>query len=285
QDAPFAAVVTPTSDQKTLTVASVTFPSPAPSGTAPNDTVYGDLFEPKTATDAAVVILPIWQGGDTTLERLIAHHLARRGLAAFVMDLPYQFHRSPPGVRSGSLTLSSDQERTQASFAQGVQDAQRAAAFLVRERGIARDKVGIMGVSLGGFFSAVAYGATPTFKAGVFVLAGGDLAEILWHDSRETARIKRESIEHGIDLPTVRRLCLPFDPLSWATPEKRRGVLLVNAVSDEVVPFANARKLWQSYGKPRWIKMPGDHYSVAVFITLILEEVRDHFARELKPTW
>lgn len=258
----------------------VEFPSPRPSGIPENDRVYGYLYESTRPSNRAIVMLPIWKGPDLTLETTIGQILAARGYRVFVMPLAYQFERAPKG-RSGDLTVSEDLQTTRDSWIQSVQDAQRAAWWLVHERGVAEDGVAVMGISLGGHVAAVAYGASEAFSAGVFLLAGGGVADVLWNDSDETKRIKRRLQGEGVTLSDLRGLTRDYDPLTFARPERGAGVYLAGGRLDEIVPPANVEALADAYGGApiRWV--PAGHYTAWVGLPVILAEIDRHLDRQL----
>src|SRR5262249_51380444 len=146
------------------------------------------LFHPADWNRAGVLVLPIWKGSDDRIEETIARRLAAEGFLAAVMPVAYQLERTPPGVRSGDWTISADLARTRAALRQSLEDARRAGDLLLAE-GVAPERLAVMGVSLGGHVASAVYSVDERFRAGAFLLAGGDVAGSIWKGSRETAGI------------------------------------------------------------------------------------------------
>ncbi|MBI2923143.1 MAG: alpha/beta hydrolase family protein [Planctomycetes bacterium] len=259
----------------------VEFPSPTVTDTESNNTVHGHLVVPKGKWTAAVIVLPIWKGGGPNLELMVARRLAEDGVAGFVMALPYQFERSPEGKRSGALTVSSDLERTRQSVIQAIRDVRRSAQWLVEDRGADPKRLGIMGISLGGHIAALAWAVEPKFHAAVTVLAGGNIHELFWNESDETKEIKEELQAKGVTLEQLATLMKPYDAVTYATKERKQGLLLIGSKDDPVVPIRNVRALRDAFGGPRLIVFPGNHYSVIVAMGDILGDVSAHFRKEL----
>lgn len=260
----------------------VTFPSPVETKTAENNTVHAHLFRPKkNATGAGVVILPIWKGRGLDLEFMVAGRLAKEGIAALVMELPYQFDRAPEGHRSGDMTVSSDLERTREAFVQGVKDVKRCAQWLVETEKCDVKRLGIMGTSLGGHFAALVWATDHEFKAGATVLAGGNIHELFWNGSSETKEIKAELQARGMKVEELAKMLKPYDPITWAGPERKGGLLMIAAKDDTVVPIDNVRALRDAFDRPRLIVYPGTHYTVGLRIADILDDLAGHFSKEL----
>jgi dienelactone hydrolase len=276
-DAKFEAAVEERLDRNDYKQFKVTFPSPVETSIEENNTVHGHLFEPKKKTGAAVIVLPIWKGRGLDLEFMVGQRLALKGMTAFVMELPYQFSRAPDGRRSGDLTVSSDLERSRDAVVQGVKDARRAARWLVDARGADGRKLGVTGISLGGHIAALAWAVAPEFDACATVLAGGNVHELFWNESSETKEIKEELEGKGVTLGQLAELMKPYDPITFATPERGRGLLMIGAKDDPVVPIRNVRALRDAFGGPRLIVYPGNHYSVVLSIADILGDLSAHF--------
>ena len=259
----------------------VTFPSPVETKVTENNTVHAHLFRPVKPTGAGVVVLPIWKGLGLDLEFMIAQRLAKTGLSVLVMELPYQFDRAPEGHRSGDMTVSSDLERTGLAMVQGVKDVKRCARWLVEHEACDAKRLGIMGTSLGGHVAALVWATDRNFKAGATVLAGGNVHELFWNGSNETKEIKAELEAKGVTLQDLVPLMKPFDAITYASDERKAGLLMIAAKDDPVVPIANVRALRDAFGQPRLLVYPGTHYTVALRIADILDDLSQHFAKEL----
>lgn len=260
----------------------VEMPSPIESGVDSNDTVYGYYYKPRMRTNAAVIVLPIAAGKDLTLEQSVAIYLAHRGFKAFVMPMPYQQERGRDLKVKNVLKLDGGLETFTLGVRQAVMDVKRVRQWLVEKENVDAGRVGLVGISLGSLCASIVHSTDPGFKAAALVLSGGDMAKVIWHGSKETIKIKNEIIAQGKDYAWTEATVRPMDPLTYATPERGKGVYMVNAEQDEVFPFEeSSKKLQKAYGDPPMMVLPGDHYSVAVFIPVVLEGVAKHMRKHL----
>ena len=246
-----------------------------------NNTVYGYYYAPKEHSDAAVIVLPIAAGRDLTLEQSVALYLAHRGFNAFVMPMPYQQERGRGVGGKNVLKLDGGLDTMTQGVRQAVLDVKRVRQYLVEKEKINPDRVGLVGISLGSLCASIVYSVDPGFHAAALVLSGGDMADVIWHGSNETIKIKNEIIAQGKDLDWTREAVRSMDPLTYATPERGKGIYMVNAAQDEVFPLEDSKKLQKAYGNPKMMLLPGNHYSVAVFIPLVLESVAQHLRKRL----
>ena len=118
---------------RTISLSTVTFPSPVVTPHPQNNTVHCEYFRPKAGgvKRPGVVVLHIL-GGDFDLSRLFCRALADRGVAALFMKMPYYGERRQPG--SPARMISIDPVETVRGMTQAVLDARQAAAWLARKR-------------------------------------------------------------------------------------------------------------------------------------------------------
>ncbi|MCC6422995.1 MAG: hypothetical protein IT447_05905 [Phycisphaerales bacterium] len=238
-----------------------------------NNTILAYGFEPAKPSKAAVIVLPIANGRNLMLEKAVALYLANQGILGVVMPMPYQFDRGKDAKSANAMDLADPKTGLKLFFQgtyQAVSDVRRLRQWLVSQRGIDPDKVGLVGISLGSIVASVTYSIDDHFSAAVLVLCGGDLADVVWHGSRETRGLKNAIIGMGHDLEWTREMLRPVDPLTYATPQRGKGVLMVNAKDDEVFPTDSTMKLNHAYGDAELLMLPGDHYSVAIFLPSVL---------------
>ena len=187
--------------------------------------------------------------------------------------------------------MSSDLPRTEAALKQALADVHTVSERLIElsDGEETSGRLGIIGISLGAHVAAVAYRDDPSFSAGVFVMAGGDPASMVWAASSETRRMKEEIVAQGVTLEELRRFFLPLDPAAFPAPPpfpgfaRYRGVLMVNGSADTVVPPENAKLLWKSLNEPEILWYPETHYSMAKRIPEILAATDRHLDRIFRP--
>ena len=267
------------------TVSAVRFPSPVVTPDPENNTVHAEYFRPVDAGPEsrrpAVVVLHIL-GADFALSRYIAARLADRGVAALFMKLPYYGERRPAGAAGAKRFLSTDVNRSILAMRQGVCDVRWASAWLAGRPEIDPSRLGVAGVSLGGIVASLAAAVDPAIGRGAFVLAGGDLARILW-EMPEGRRYRSAWIADGKTFADLKALTAPFDPLTHAHRLAGKKVLMFAGTVDEVIPPDSARALWDAAGRPEIEWLPCGHYSAAGFLLPAVRRAVDFFAEDLGP--
>lgn len=262
------------------------YPSPIQGDVAENNVVHAEYFLPASSQWTgqrmpAAVVLHIL-GADFPLSRFMAARLADNGVAALFIQLPYYGKRKPPG-RPEVKFLSADIERSQLAMKQGVQDIRRGLAWLASRPEIDTSNLYCTGVSLGGIMSALTVAVDPQIKGGVFTLAGGGLADILWNMPEKEARLYRAAWEKsGRTFNDLRVLVDQMDPLTYAGGLKNKRIKMIAAKVDEVVPPRAAKALWQAAGQPPIVWYDAGHYSAAAFILPALDETIN-FIRNTQP--
>jgi fermentation-respiration switch protein FrsA (DUF1100 family) len=135
----------------------------------------------------------------------------------------------------------------------------------------------VTGVSLGGIVAAVAAAVDPAIGRAALLLAGGDLAQILW-SMPEAASYRAAWVASGRTLADLKALTDPFDPLTYAPRLRGKAVLMVAGNVDEVVPPASARALWEAAGRPAIVWEDCGHYSAVGFLLPTVRRTVEFFA-------
>jgi len=268
EPAAFAYELSGLMDADRYAVKKLTFPSPIVTPDEANNTVHAEYFEPRgfPGKRPATVVLHIL-GSDFPLSRYYAARLADRGVAALFVKLPYYGERRPtdgPGPVPKKF-LSDDIARTMRSMRQGVCDVRRAVRWLASRPEVDPDRLGVTGISLGGIVSSLVVSIDPEVRSGALLLAGGDLANVLW-EMPETAPFRKAWADEGKTLADLKALTGPYDPLTYAAGMKGKRVLMIDGAVDEVIPPASARALWEAGGRPPIIWYDCGHYSAAGFL-------------------
>jgi dienelactone hydrolase len=255
-------------------VEAVRFPSPVVTPDVANNTVHAEYFRPiRPGKRPAVVVLHIL-GADFALSRYMAARLADRGVAALFVKLPYYGERRPTGRER---FLSADMERSVSAMRQGVLDVRRAAAWLADQPEIDPAKVGVTGISLGGIISSLAAAIDPAINRAAFLLAGGELHEVLWA-MPEGAKYRKLWMDSGRTKDDLKALTTPFDPITYAHRLKGKRIMMMAGNVDEVIPPSSARALWRAAGEPPITWFDCGHYSAAGFLLPAIRQTVDFFA-------
>lgn len=207
----------------------------------------------------AVVILHGWGVVRPTAELALANSLAKRGVASFIMTLPFHLQRTPPGVRSGQLLLTTDLSAMVLTMKQAICDIQRTVDWVRARPEVHAGRIGIAGVSLGALIGALFLGVDDRWAAAALALGGADLAGILWN-SPLTSDIRRGLARAGHTEETVRTALAEVEPTRYLKPEHGRNTYLIGARFDQVIPVANLNRLRDAMGNPPMLWLDTGHF-------------------------
>jgi cephalosporin-C deacetylase-like acetyl esterase len=260
-------------------ISKVTFPSPVGTDIAENNTVHAHYFQPAGAGPFPGVVVLHILGGDFPLSQSIANSLARRGIAALFVKMPYYGERRRKG--SERRMISRVPAESVSGMTQGVLDIRRAAAWLGSRPEVDPEQLGVTGISLGGIMSALSGAAEPRFKKVAIHLGGGNLAHGLWDLSHEDAEeFRRKWQADGGTRESFIAALAPIDPATHAHLLKGRKVLMVSARQDEIFSNASTLALWEATGKEAeliWLEDAG-HYTAIKYIFREVERLGDFFS-------
>jgi dienelactone hydrolase len=251
----------PTSDY-TVTRAGdgdhLTFPSAFVTPHAENNTVHCRYFparlKPRVPTAgeiereafaerprAAVLVLPQWNAdanGHVGLCRL----LAKSGLSALRLSLPYHDRRMPPELQRADYIVSSNIARTVQVCRQAVLDARRAIHWL-RAQGYAR--IGILGSSLGSCLALLTTAHEPVIHAQALNHISPYFADVVWRGL--STRHVRQGLDGHIDLDLLRTLWAPISPQLFLDRLQGRPTLLVYGKYDLTFPVDLSEDLVRAF--------------------------------------
>jgi dienelactone hydrolase len=226
----------------------------------PQNNVVSARWFPSRDRARAVVVLPQWNAdaqGHIGLARL----LARCGVSALRLSLPYHDVRMPPELTRADFIVSANVVRTLQVCRQAVLDARRAVAWLHQQ---GYERIGILGTSLGSCLSMLTSAHEPLIKAQALNHVSPFFADVVWRGL--STRHVREGLDGHVDLDTLRRLWRPISPWSYLDRAGRTKTLLVYAKYDLTFPVDLSEKLvdeWERRDVPVEVAaMPCGHYSI-----------------------
>ncbi|OAI47522.1 hypothetical protein AYO44_09430 [Planctomycetaceae bacterium SCGC AG-212-F19] len=257
-----------------VTVWRVRFPSPVTTEHKENNTVHAEYYRPKGDGPFPGVIVLDVTAGDQHLSRIIATHLANKGIAALFVQMAYYGPRRPAG--SDLRLLSPDVPRTLAAIRQTVLDLRCATAWLEHRKEIDPAQLGILGTSLGSFIGTLTAEMEPRLRRVVVLLGGGGLVDAYYDDPRG-APLRKLWEALGGSKERMKEIIAPVDPLTCAANLKDRKVLILAAKRDDIVPPRCAEALWEATGKQKIVWYNCTHYGAALYILPALDQVVQHF--------
>ena len=218
----------------------------------------------KSDRGRAVVVLPQWNSdasGHIGLSRL----LARCGISALRLSLPYHDARMPPELTRADYIVSSNVVRTVQVCRQAVLDARGAVAWLASQ---GFERIGILGTSLGSCLAMLTAAHEPLIRAQALNHVSPWFADVVWR-GLSTQHV-REGLNGHIDLARLRRLWRPISP--WSHLERARlqqcRTLLVYAKYDLTFPLDLSTTLVNEYARlgidHEVAVLPCGHYSTGL---------------------
>jgi len=210
----------------------------------------------------AVVVLPQWNSdaeGHIGLSRL----LARFGISALRLSLPYHDARMPPELTRADYIVSANVVRTVQVCRQAVLDARRAVAWLADQ---GYERIGILGTSLGSCLALLTAAHEPRIRAQALNHVSPWFADVVWRGL--STRHVRQALNGNIDLDELRELWRPINPWSHLDRIRHTQTLLVYARYDLTFPVDLSRVLVREFSKRglphEVVALPCGHYSTGV---------------------
>lgn len=286
----FSYRIEPGAERDAFRVFSLSYPSPVHTAHPQNNTIPAELYLPKNirpgdARRPAVICLHILDG-NVELVRISCSALAARGIPAVWFSLPYYGSRS---IAGGRHAVAADPAIFASAMSQAIEDVRRTVDVLASRPEIDPQRIGVMGISLGGILAATAAENEPRINRATMILSGGDLLPVI-HQARETRELSDMLRGLSPDRRTkIERAIQEVDPLRHADLLRTRAragkVLMINAADDEVIPRPCTEKLATALGlgdRVVWLEGMG-HYTAIAALRRSLEATVDFFARDLSP--
>ena len=259
----------------------VQFPSALVTPYARNKVVSAMYYVPQgRSTFPVIVVLPHLSGG-LIAERYIARGLVRAGFGVLHVTEPYYF---PFETRRESWLASAkdlnDLVQVVQLLRQAVINTRQAVDWVLQQPGVDRERVGLMGISMGGWVGVLVAGADARITSCVYMLAGGDISTLVLQ-SALTSRLRQGLQTHGVSVDDLQVVSSVIDPLNMAEAARRNHTLMLNATFDETVPRACTERLWHALGRPPIFWVPTGHESSIVFRWYFRQKVVQHFLATL----
>ncbi|MBC7926174.1 MAG: alpha/beta hydrolase family protein, partial [Bryobacteraceae bacterium] len=187
----------------------VRFTTAAPTPYESNNTVHAQWHPAKNDKGRAVLVLPHWNSSFDQHGGL-CRALAKLGISALRLSLPYHDARMPPELHRADYSVSSNIGRTIDATRQAVIDARSCFDWL-QSRGY--DRLGIVGTSLGSCYAFLASAHDPRMRVNVFNHCSSYFADVVW-TGLSTIHI-RQSIEGEIALESLRECWKAISPVYY----------------------------------------------------------------------
>ena len=271
----------------------IDFPVAEPTCYQETNTVRGEYFRPQDCHNAPLAILIHGWGDHSIIPcKLLAKSLVKRGIAGFVLYLPFHSCRLPEEIRKRLPNLTP--EEWFRGYQISVTDIHRIVDWAGNAGGMNKEQVAVIGLSLGGFVSAIAMGIDKRIAAGIFLISGGNSNKIM-HLSKarnfkkdygrseaeynrgqeEYAEYLEKVVKDGFENVVPDSRDYLTDPLTFAHLLRQRPVLMINALWDEFIPKEATLDFWEASGKPAISWFPATHSSIWLWYPLMRRRIVD----------
>jgi hypothetical protein len=265
---------------------AVDFPTAHPLRHKKSNTVRGEYFQPRGANKAALAILLHGVGDFSIIPcKLLAKALTKKGMASFILYSVMHSSRMPKSVKKRFPHLTSKEwfESHQIS----VIDLRQVIDWASSRAEINAKQIAAIGISFGGFISAIAMGIDKRIKAASLIVTGGNSSKIGWEkrasdfkDEAEYQDIQSsyrqyldEIAEKGLENITPPRESFLTDPMTFAHLLRQRPVLMLNARWDEAIPREATLDFWREAGKPTLSFFPATHATIWLWYPFIRRKI------------
>ncbi|MGH9805389.1 MAG: prolyl oligopeptidase family serine peptidase, partial [Candidatus Acidiferrales bacterium] len=247
---------------------TLTYPSAIRSAYPENNLVTARWFPAAESRNgrgrekAAVVVLPQWNAQPDSHVN-ICRVLARFGLSALRLSLPYHDHRMPAGLQRADYMVCPNIGLTLQASHQAVLDVRRALRWL-EQQGYTR--LGILGTSIGSSVAFITLAHEPALRAFVGLHVSTYVADVV-RTGLTTAHVWA-GLEGQVSEDELRHYWSPVSPFPYVARLRGAGkkMLLVSARYDLSFPPRFSRQLWQaldSHAIPHeLLQLPCGHYTL-----------------------
>jgi len=207
---------------------------------------------------STVLVLPISGGVDFCVESF-ARMFASHGFNAAIVH-----------NRRVTIERTKTAEEVENYFRQVVLDNRQVLDWLVQQPEVDPNRLGCLGLSLGGIKASLVAGADDRIKAVVMGLAGGSLADMAVTSKEK--RLKKyidQWVKSGIsrqDIHDELSNKVRTDPLVLAPYIDTRNALMFIAMFDQSVPRVCGDRLREAIGRPETVYLLSGHYTGFLYL-------------------
>ena len=270
----------------------VDFPVASVSVYPGGEVAKGEYFEPLQRNSAPLAILIHGWGDHSVMPfKLMADGLLRRGIACFILYLPFHGSRLPDEMKSRFARLTPDEWFT--GYQMAVTDIRRIIDWASQNDNIDKRQISVIGLSLGAFVSSIAMGIDQRIKAGVFIVHGGNSGKIMQlnrvskfrkeyrrsdeeyeENQKSYANYLVEVANEGFENVVPAQKTYLIDPLTYAPMLIGRPTLMINSSWDEIIP-QEASLDFKHAGECEQVSFPSTHASIWVWYPLIVRKINN----------
>ena len=261
------------SERKHYTVERIVFPSAF--NVFDNENIKVDFYvQKKTGKFPTILVLPIANGVDFCAKGF-ARRFASNGLNCAIVH-----------NRDVEIEDIQNAEYVEDYLRQTVLDSRQILDYLGERKEVDSDRLGCLGMSLGGIRASIVSSVDERIKCCVIGLAGGSMVDIAFlSELKEVRRYIRGLVERGISAETIRAEVsdkIVTDPLKLAEYSDARETLMYIAMFDRVIHRQCGDKLWEAMGKPEAVYVFSGHFTSLLFLPYVEHDSLNFFKKKFE---
>jgi pimeloyl-ACP methyl ester carboxylesterase len=184
--------------------------------------------------------------------------LFKMGFDVCLFTLPFHGpRRTRYSTFSGHGFFAGGINRINEAFGQAVFDFRILLDHLQRVLGV--KDVGVMGVSLGGFTSALLASVEPRLRFAIPNVPVASVPDLVEEWEPLGVLIRAGLKQYGLSLRDARHMLAVSCPLTYRPVLPRERLMVIGGVGDRLVPPKHSRLLWDHWGRCRIHWFPGSH--------------------------
>jgi len=187
---------------------------------------------------------------------LFAAQWFRRGLDVALLTLPYHGARTPSAARfSGQRFAEPDPAALNEAVRRAIYDVHAVRGWLRAQTGM---PVGLMGLSLGGYLSALMAGLCDDIDFVIPMVPPVCIGDLAWRFFQRSRR-RRAGTAPAYSCDELRAIYRVHSPLTFPLRVPAERVLIIAGRGDRIVPPAHPHALWRHWGEPHIHWFSGSH--------------------------
>jgi len=268
---------------------AVDFPSTRATRYPEHRMVRGEYYQTLKANNSPLVILLHGFGDQILIPcKLLARSLVKQGYACFVLYSIFHSSRVPETVKSRLRQLTP--EEWYEGYQISVADVRQVIDWANCRPEINGEQVAALGISFGGFITAIAMGVDERICSGIFIISGGNGEKIAKLSRKNTMRKTYNDIEYnnaqnsfrqylaevsekGVENVVPPKKSFLTDPLTFAHNLKGRPLLMINSFWDEYIPREATLDFWEASGRPEIVWYPATHSTIWLWYPAISRKI------------
>lgn len=210
-----------------------------------NQTVTSRAYLHNDRRRAAVILVHGYLGGNFSWEERLfpVPWLYERGLDVVIAVLPFHGVRADVQRKGSPIFPGSDPRITIEGFHQAVVDLRDLVSVLTANGAPA---VGMMGMSLGGYTTALMATVEPRLAFAVPMIPLASLADFAREQGRLVGSGEEQRLQHG----ALERAHAVVSPLARPSRIGRERILVLGADGDQITPIEHARRIARHFDAP-----------------------------------